>query len=237
VAEKILARLLAGTRGEDIQKIKAEVAAARTEAENAQNTLKRYEALAQTETISKQEVDNVRTTAAVAAERLRSAENSLTLAVKGPRIEDIEEARAQLSAAKAQLATAEKSLSEAKLYAPDNGVIMNRILEPGDLASPQIPVVTLALSDPVWVRAYVVETDLGRIREGMEAQITTDSHPDKTYVGWVGFISPTAEFTPKSVETAELRSQLVYQVRIMVKNPTGELRLGMPATVTIPLKP
>ena len=101
------------------------------------------------------------------------------------------------------------------------------------MSSAQRPVYTLALVDPVWVRVYVEEPDLGRIREGQRAEVLTDSFPGKRYAGWVGFISPTAEFTPKPVETVELRSQLVYQARIYVCNPAGELRLGMPATVNV----
>ncbi len=116
-------------------------------------------------------------------------------------------------------------------------MIQDRLLEPGDMASPQKPVFTLALDDPVWVRAYVSETDLGRIRPGMKAEITTDSFSDKRYEGWIGFISPTAEFTPKTVETPEVRTKLVYQVRVFARNPQGELRLGMPAVVMIPLDP
>jgi HlyD family secretion protein len=103
------------------------------------------------------------------------------------------------------------------------------------MASPQRPVYTLAMTDPLWVRVYVKESDLGRIRPGMRAEVATDSYPNKRYGAWVGYISPTAEFTPKSVETTEVRSSLVYQVRIFVCNPQGELRLGMPATVTIAL--
>jgi HlyD family secretion protein len=103
------------------------------------------------------------------------------------------------------------------------------------MASPQKPVFTLALDDPVWVRAYVPEADLGKIRPGMKATVTTDSFAGKRYDGWIGFISPTAEFTPKTVETAEVRTRLVYQVRVFVRNPQDELRLGMPAVVTIPL--
>ena len=103
------------------------------------------------------------------------------------------------------------------------------------MASPQKAVFTVALSDPVWVRAYVSEPDLGKIFERMKAKVVTDSFPDKEYEGWVGFISPTAEFTPKPVETRELRINLVYQIRVFVDNPNNELRLGMPATVKIPL--
>jgi HlyD family secretion protein len=126
-------------------------------------------------------------------------------------------------------------LADASLYAPNNGVIQDRILEPGDMASPQKSVFTLALTDPVWVRAYVSEPDLGKITLGMAAEVETDSYPGKRYQAWIGFISPTSESTPKSVEVRQLRTRLVYQVRVFVKNPQDELRLGMPVTVYVPL--
>lgn len=103
------------------------------------------------------------------------------------------------------------------------------------MASPQKPVVTVGLVDPVWGRACVAETDLGRIWPGMKAAISTDAFPEETYDGWVGYTSPTAEFTPRQVETPELRTRLVYQVRVFAGNPQNELRLGMPATVRIAL--
>ena len=103
------------------------------------------------------------------------------------------------------------------------------------MASPGVPAFTLALSNPLWVRAYVPETYLGRIRLGMKASITTDSYPGREFPGWIGYISPTAEFTPKNVETPELRTRLVYQVRVYTCNSQNELRLGMPATVSVAL--
>jgi len=155
--------------------------------------------------------------------------------VLGPRKEDIAAARATLQACEAQLELARRDLADADVAAPADGVVEDRILEPGDMASPQKPVLTLALDDPLWVRVYVAETDLPRIRPGMKASVTTDGFPGRRYEGWVGYISPTAEFTPKSVETREVRTKLVYQVRVFVQNPRGELRLGMPAVVTVPL--
>ena len=101
------------------------------------------------------------------------------------------------------------------------------------MASTGAPVLTLALTNPLWVRAYISEPDLGRVREGMPAELHTDSLPGKTYKGWVGFISSTAEFTPKTVETTELRTKLVYRARIFACDPQQELRLGMPVTVTV----
>ena len=99
------------------------------------------------------------------------------------------------------------------------------------MASPQKPVFSLAVTDPKWVRAYVAESDLGKLHTGMKASIAIDSFPDQRFDGWVGFISPVAEFTPKTVETAELRTSLVYEVRVFVKDPSDRLHLGSPATV------
>jgi HlyD family secretion protein len=113
--------------------------------------------------------------------------------------------------------------------------VQSRILEPGDMASPQCPVYTLARTKPLWARVYLAETELGRVRPGMPARVLSDSFPDKTYAGWVGYISPSAEFTPKSVQTEQTRTGLVYQARVFVCNSGGELRLGMPVTVRLDL--
>lgn len=144
-------------------------------------------------------------------------------------------ATARVAAAEAALAETAQALKDAELYAPIGGVVRERIVEAGDYVTPQTPVITLGLLDPVWVRTYLPETYLGQVKPGAVARITTDSYPGKVYEGWVGSISPTAEFTPKNVETPELRSRLVYQVRVFACNPQSELRLGMPATVTISL--
>jgi HlyD family secretion protein len=106
-------------------------------------------------------------------------------------------------------------------------------MEPGEMASPQRPVFSLAVIDPKWVRAYVAEADLGKLRMGMPASIVIDSFPDQRFKGWVGFVSPVAEFTPKNVETEELRTSLVYEVRVFVKDPDDDLHLGSPATVYV----
>ena len=112
-------------------------------------------------------------------------------------------------------------------------MIQSRLLEVGDMADANRPVFTLALTDPKWVRAYVPEPDLGLINLGMKAKILSDSFPDHTFEGWIGFISPVAEFTPKTVETTDLRTKLVYEVRVYVHDPKDQLRLGMPVTVTV----
>ena len=233
--KEVLAALLAGTRPEDIRKARADVEAAEAEEKNAGVVFRRKSTLAEKDLISIQERDDAKAAADYAVAQLKAAKEALALALAGPRQEDIAAARETLRAYKAALSVAKRNLDYAYLYAPSDGVIQTRILEPGDMASPQTPVFTLALTDPVWVRAYVPEPDMGKIRLGMSAEVTTDSYPGKRYRAWIGFISPTAEFTPKSVETREVRTNLVYQVRVYVCNFVNELRLGMPATVTVPL--
>jgi HlyD family secretion protein len=234
--EKVVAALIAGTRPEEIRKARADVAAAEAEARNAELTSRRLQLLAGRDLIAQQQADDARAAADSARAQLHAAQETLKLAVAGPRKEDIDAAKATLRAFRENLAVARRNLSYASLYAPSDGVIRTRILEPGDMASPQKPVFTLALTDPVWVRAYVSEPDLGKVRPGMPAEVTTDSFPEKRYAAWIGFISPSAQFTPKSVETREVRTSLVYEVRVFVRNPQGELRLGMPATVIIRLE-
>jgi HlyD family secretion protein len=233
--QQVVARLVAGSRPQEIGKARADVEAAHIDAVNAERTYQRTKALVEQHFVSRQQADDARAAADAAQARYQALQQTFRLVKLGPRREDIAAARAMLKANQAALELARKELAEASLYAPDNGIIQQRILEPGDMASPQRPVYTLALTDPVWVRAYLQETDLGKIKPGMHAEISTDSAPGKSHRGWVGYISPSAEFTPKSVETTEVRSSLVYQVRIFVCESRGELRLGMPATVTIRL--
>jgi HlyD family secretion protein len=233
--KEVVARLEAGTRPEEIRKARADMESARAEAYNARLNHERLASVAPEGGVSQQQVDNAKAQADSTEGKLKAAQETLNLAIAGPRKEDIAAAKATLKAYEAELAFADRELADAYLYAPADGIIRDRITEPGDMASPQKPVYTLALTNPLWVRAYVAEPDLGKIRLGMIAEVTTDSYPGKRYRAWIGFISPTAEFTPKSVENPQVSTRLVYQVRVYVCNLQNELRLGMPATVTIPL--
>ena len=231
-----LNELLAGSRPEEIEKARAELAAAEARARAAQDTYRRLQSLVKRKLASQEEVETARSNAHAAQAQVAAAQAALKLLEAGPRKETIAAARAELEGAKAALATARQNLAHTELRAPADGIIRTRILEPGDMASPLKPALTLAYTDPVWVRAWLPEPLLGRVKPGMAAVITTDSHPGKRFSGWVGYISPTAEFTPKNVETPELRTRLVYQVRIFACNPQEALRLGMPATVEIDLE-
>lgn len=228
-----LARLQHGSRPEEIEAAEARLQEAKAHLRDAELTVRRIEKLARADASSKQEYDDAQAAYRAAKARVDAAQQALDLAIEGPRAEDIAAARAQLRAAESALALAKHRLEDTKLYAPDRGTILVRILEPGAVVLPSTPVFTLALADPVWVRAYLSERDLGRVRPGMKARITSDARPERPYEGWVGFISPTAEFTPKTVETPDLRTSLVYRVRIYARDPDGSLRQGMPVTAVV----
>ncbi len=233
--QQTLNELLAGARPQEIARARAEVKGLEAQVRDREVTLKRLQSLIGRKAVAQQQVDDAVTAHQIAVQQLEAARQTLALLLAGPRREEIAAARAQVAASRAQVALAEKQLRDTRLLAPADGIVRDRILEPGDMASPATPVLTLALVDPLWVRTYVPETMLGRVKPGMKAAITTDSFPGKVYPGWVGYLSPTAEFTPKNVETPALRTRLVYQLRVFVCNPEGELRLGMPATVRLDL--
>jgi HlyD family secretion protein len=228
--------LEAGTRPEEIRKLEAEQEAARTQAANLQRSYERIRDLEKRELASSQQWEDARTAAEAAAANAHAADAALALAQAGARVEEIAGAKATQAALEAEAALAERDLDEAELRAPSDGIVQSRILQPGDMASPERPVYTLALTEPLWARVYLSETALGKVRPGLPAQVFSDSFPGKPYAGWVGYISPSAEFTPKSVQTEETRTDLVYQARVFVCNPDGELRLGMPVTVRLDLK-
>ena len=230
-----LTRLLHGSRPDEIARDKATMAGLEAVYENARIAYTRTVSLLPHGVVSTQDRDDAQATVRRARDNYEAARRTYVLAVKGPRAEDIIAARHAYMAAVAAAAYAQQELLDTKLYAPVDGVIENRILEPGDMASPGTPVYTIALTNPLWVRAYVPETDLGRIRLGMPATVSTDSFPGRVYHGWIGYLSPTAEFTPKNIETPQLRTSLVYQLRVYVCDAREELRLGMPATVHIDL--
>jgi HlyD family secretion protein len=231
--QEVVKRLEAGTRPQEIEQVRAEVAAAKATVRNSMLNFERISKTSGAGATSQQALDNARALLDVDQAQLKVKEKGLNLALEGPRKEDIAAAKNTLEALKASLSLLKIRLADMTLISPAPGIIQNRILEPGEMASPTRPVLTLALTDPKWVRAYVPEPDLGRINLGMKAKILSDSFPDQSFEGWIGFISPVAEFTPKTVETEDLRTKLVYEVRVFVHDSKDLLRLGMPVTVIV----
>lgn len=228
-----LARLERGYRLEEIAQARASVSAATAVAENARLNLNRVTAMRASNAISQKELDNARASAREADAKLRSAQDQLDMLLSGYREEDVLAQRAAVAAAAAELNHAEIQLRDAVLIAPQKGIILTRAREAGAIVQAGQTVYTLTLTNPVWLRAYVDEPNLGRIKPGMAVRVFVDAAPGRSFPGSVGFISPTAEFTPKTVETREVRTALVYRLRIQVEDPENVMRQGMPVTVVL----
>jgi HlyD family secretion protein len=230
-----LARLEHGSRPEEIAQARSMVMLYRSTTEINQLTFDRQAELVKQGNTSRQSYDNAAAALRQAQAQLNAGEQTRRLAESGPRQEEIDAARAQLALEDGNVTVSERKLQDADLVAPSAGVVLTRVHEPGAIVNAATAIYALTITSPVWVRAYVGEPDLGRIRPGMLAEVTTDAAPGKIYRGTIGFISPVAEFTPKTVETRELRTDLVYRLRIVVENPDAGLRQGMPVTARLVL--
>ena len=225
------ALLKAGFRREDVEQARATVLERRAAALTTEQTLARQLQLRGTGAVAEHVYDDALAARDESQARLRAAEQALAQFERGYRREEVAEADANRERALAVAEQAEQRLADAVLRAPADAVVLTRAAEPGTILAAGTTVFTLSLSAPVWARVYVAEPDLGRARPGREALIYTDSRPARPYHGVVGFVSPTAEFTPKNVETPELRTALVYRARVVVNDPDPELRQGMPVSV------
>jgi len=231
--EAVLARLEAGSRPQEIRRAEADVAAAAADAVNARAVHARMAALLAVGGVAPQDEENARAARDVAEGRAAQTRAQLALVREGPRVEDIDEARAALAARRQELAVLERRRVESVLVAPTAGIVRKRLLEPGDMAAPSRPVCTIDLTGVKWVRVFVPEAMLATMVPGRRAEVSIDGAPGKVFAGRVAHVAASAEFTPRNVETPELRTSLVYEVRVLVDDPGGMLRLGMPATVRL----
>ncbi|MBK5071677.1 secretion protein HlyD [Budviciaceae bacterium CWB-B4] len=231
-----LALVQEGYRTEEIAQVKAAVEQSQAAYQYAESFYQRQLGLWKTRSVSANTLDDSRNARDQAKATLQSAKDKLAQFETGSRPQEIAEAKANLSQAEAALAQAELNLSDTTLLSPSEGTILTRALEPGSMLSASNTVFSLSLTNPVWVRAYVNEVNLAKAVPGTELEIYTDARPDKPYHGTIGFVSPNAEFTPKSVETPELRTDLVYRLRIIVSDPDDNLRQGMPVTIAFPVR-
>jgi len=232
-AKASLAKLEAGNRPEEIAQAEATVREREATVTNAKISFERAEELLKRAVGSRKAFDDAQAAYREAEARLNSARQSLRLMQAGSRIEDIEAGRAQLADREAALQVAMRQLFDADLTAPSQGVVLSRVREVGAIVAAGETVFVLSLTNPVWVRSYLSEVDLGRIQPGMEVSVRTDTPGAPVLKGKIGFISTTAEFTPKTVETRELRTALVYRIRIIVNDAGAILRQGMPVTVAV----
>ncbi|MGA2060706.1 MAG: efflux RND transporter periplasmic adaptor subunit, partial [Thermoguttaceae bacterium] len=258
-AEFALADLEAGSRPQEIKFAEASLSAADAQKAQSQADYIRANQLFKEKMISNEQHDAAKAIADVAAQRYREAVEHLALVkegsrkqqidearaaynqakaqydlvMAGPRKETIDQARAKVKQAEAALQLAQTRLSYATLTAPMSGVVMSKNIEPGEYVAPGTPVVTVGDLVNVWLRAYIPETELGRVKVGQKAKVTTDTYPGKAYEGRVSFIAQEAEFTPKNVQTEKERVKLVYRIKIDITNPEMELKPGMPADAVI----
>lgn len=229
--------MMAGYRAEEIAQASAAVKQAQAAYDYAQSFLQRQQGLWNSRTVSANDLANARSSRDQAFATLKSAQDKLSQYRAGNRPQEIAQAKANLEQAQAQLAQSTLDLHDTVLTAPSDGTLLTRAVEPGSMLSAGSTVMTLSLTHPVWVRAYVDEKNLNQAQPGREILLYTDGRPDKPYHGKIGFVSPTAEFTPKTVETPDLRTDLVYRLRIIVTDADDSLRQGMPVTLSFSDEP
>ncbi len=261
-AKARLDEMLAGSRPQEVAAAEAALRRAQSEAERARLDEERYAGLYKRNIVSAQQYDAARTASRTVLERQHEAEEQMklvragprqeqiaqaraawqqaderyALVRKGPRREQIDQGRARHEQVRQALAVAETRLGYATLASPLSGVVLSKNAEPGEIVAAGTPIVTVGDLEHPWLRAYIDETDLGRVKVGQRARVSTDTYHGKVYDGHVSFIASQAEFTPKSVQTAKERVKLVYRIKVEIANPNMELKPGMPADAEIVLE-
>ncbi len=234
-AEAALDELENGFRTEDIQAARERVHTAEAELDRVSQDYERGQELLKKDVISRQEYDHLKAAERMAQSKLAEAREQLTRMERGPRKEKLDQARANVKAAIEAVALVQVRLGYTTLTSPLSGMVLTDPVEPGEYVNPGTPVITVADLEHVWFRAYIAESDLGRIKLGQKVDITTDSWPDRTFTGTITYISDEAEFTPRMVQTRKERVKLVYRIKVTVDNPDLALKPGMPADGVIQL--
>lgn len=234
-AKAALAAGLAGSRPEEVEASRSVLATAEADLRRAEPDFHRIQMLHKEGVLSQRDLESGRAVFEAARSRVAEARKRCELVQKGPRAEDLLQLKARAESAAQAAALAQTQLGFATLVSPVEGMVLSRNIEPGEFVSPGTPVLTVADLRKVHLRAYIDETDLGRIKQGQRVEVRTDTWPGKIYEGRVVFLSDQAEFTPKTVQTKKERTRLVYRVKVEVPNPSLELKPGMPADARIVL--
>jgi len=235
LAQANMAKFEKGSRPQEVQQAQARVEEAEAAYLNAQREYDRQIDMFKAGSTSATARDAAQARRDQTAAGLAAQREALALANEGFRSEEVNASRAEFAAAVAQRSQAETQLADTELFAPSDGVVLSRVREAGSIVPMGAPVYSVSLRDPVYVRAYVGEPDLGKFAPGASVEVATDSS-DKRYHGQVGYVSPRAEFTPTSVETTDLRTYLVYRLRVVVADADEGLRQGMPVTLSVPIR-
>lgn len=233
-AEAVLAELEAGSRPQDIAAVAAALRSAEAERDRVRLDFARARELRQRDVIADREFEAAQAQLKVAEARATEVAERLKLVQEGPRAETIAQARARVAQARAAVDLATTQLANTRLTSPLAGTVLSHHVEPGEFVAPGTPVVTVGDTRHMWVRAYLNQTDLGRVRHGQQVAVRIDSFPGKEFAGTVSYIASEAEFTPKTVQTPKERVKLVFRLKVDVANPDDALKAGMPADVVIP---
>jgi HlyD family secretion protein len=233
VATELLKELEAGSRREEVAQAEAALDRIKSEENRVETDYARQEELFRREVIASRDFEKSHAVLLSIHAQAREANERLKLLRNGPRPETIRQARARVDSLRSALELSRRRLSDATLLSPTTGTVLAKHLEPGELVNNGTPVVTIGDLDTVWVRAYIPEAEIGKIRQGLEAQVSSDTFPGRSYRGIVSFISPEAEFTPKNVQTQKERVKLVFRIKIKVQNSNRELKPGMPVDAVL----
>ncbi len=236
-ARAALAVLQAGTRAQEVRAAAATLAKAQAELKFAQAEVRRVSGLVGRHLASRESLDQAQRQLDVTRASVEEARQRYELLREGARKEDIDRAQAELAARLAAVQVAEQQLAYTRLLSPVTGVVSVRLAERGEVVAAGQPVLRVANLATPWVRAYINETDLSRVQLGQPAEVRVDGLPEEVFQGRLSFISPKAEFTPKTVETRELRTDLVYRIKVDVENPKELLKIGMPADMYLRIAP
>ena len=227
-ADAQLRLLLAGTRREDVQSAEDRLAQAQSELDAAVRDLNRLEGLADRGTATEKARDDARTRRDVSQRSVAAARAQLDKLIAGPRRQEIEAARAQHAAAVARVAAIQQQITDATVLAPTDGVLTERIAEPGEVLPPGATLAVLTDIGRPWLNVWIDEPNLASVHLGDPVEVRVDGR-DKAFQGKVSFISSVAEFTPKNVQTPEERAKLVFRIKVALANPDGVFKPGMPA--------
>jgi len=223
--------LQAGSRHEDIAAGRASLARAQADLDGAERDLTRMDELLENGAVARQVRDDAATRRDIAAASVAESRASLKRLEAGARAEELSAGRARVAGAEADLAHAKQMVTDAVILAPRGGILSEKLVEAGEMISPGAPLAVLVDLESAWLNVYVPEPDLGRIRIGQPARVTTDD--GQTRNGTVSFIAPEAEFTPKNVQTRDERVKLVYRIKIALENKDEMFKPGMPAEAVL----
>jgi len=232
-AEATLRDLQKGARPQEIEDARAAVASAEATRTMTEREYQRTDQLYTKNLIAAQDVDRARQAYEVSKAQERSARERLALLLAGSRPDQIDAAQWQVTQAEFALAQAQSRLREAVVVSPIDGVVLRKNLEAGETANPGVPILTLVNPKDVWLRAYVPETEVGRLKVGDTATLHVDAFPNRVFTGRLIEIASEAEFTPRNVQTKKERVNLVFRIKIQIDNPDGLLKPGLPADADV----